>query len=90
MRKTFAEMSREEKNRVSHRGKAMAKIKEEFHKVLKWLEQRLSEEPLLTSGLKEAEFVDSSFFVYNLLQTAYEAQNDMKEAINNVPGYGKS
>ena len=44
----------------------------------------------LTSGLKEAECVDSFFFVYNLLQTAYETQNDMKEAIHNVPGYDKS
>jgi len=30
--------------------------------------------------LKKSEFVDSSFFVYILLQKAYEAQNDMKEA----------
>ena len=44
-KKTFGEMSRKEKNLVSHRGQAMAKIKGEFHKVLKWLEQRLSEEP---------------------------------------------
>ena len=45
MNKTFGELSREEKNLISHRGRAMAKIKEEFHKILKWLEQRLSEEP---------------------------------------------
>jgi hypothetical protein len=32
-------------------------------------------------GLKKSEFVDSSFFVYILLQKAYEAQNDMKEAV---------
>ena len=43
--KTFAEMSREEKNRVSHRGKAMAELLDEFDKVLLWLEQRLAEEP---------------------------------------------
>jgi XTP/dITP diphosphohydrolase len=43
--KTFAEMSQEEKNRISHRGKAMAKLLDEFDKVLKWLEQRLAEEP---------------------------------------------
>jgi XTP/dITP diphosphohydrolase len=43
--KTFAEMSQEEKNRVSHRGKAMAKLLDEFDKVLIWLEQRLAEEP---------------------------------------------
>ena len=44
-KKTFAEMSREEKNQVSHRGRAMAKIGEESDKIRKWLEQRLSEEP---------------------------------------------
>lgn len=43
--KTFAEMSQEEKNRVSHRGKSMAKLLDEFDKVLMWLEQRLAEEP---------------------------------------------
>ncbi len=43
--KTFAEMSQEEKNRASHRGKAMAKLLNEFDKVLIWLAQRLAEEP---------------------------------------------
>jgi len=43
--RTFAEMSQEEKNRVSHRGKAMAKLLDEFDKVLIWLAQRLAEEP---------------------------------------------
>ncbi|MCU0595046.1 MAG: XTP/dITP diphosphatase [Desulfobacterota bacterium] len=43
--KTFAEMSQEEKNRVSHRGKATAKLLAEFDKVMKWLEQRIAEEP---------------------------------------------
>jgi len=45
LKKTFAQMSIEEKNRVSHRGKAMAELREEFDKVLLWLKQRLSEEP---------------------------------------------
>ena len=45
LKKTFAQMSREEKNRVSHRGKAMAELREEFDKVLIWLQQRLAEEP---------------------------------------------
>lgn len=45
LQRTFAQMSREEKNRVSHRGKAMAELREEFDKVLIWLEQRLAEEP---------------------------------------------
>jgi XTP/dITP diphosphohydrolase len=43
--KTFAELSQEEKNQVSHRGKAMANLLEEFNKVLLWLEQRIKEEP---------------------------------------------
>jgi len=43
--KTFAELNSEEKNRVSHRGKAMAELREEFGKVLIWLRQRLAEEP---------------------------------------------
>lgn len=45
LKKTFAEMTPEEKNRVSHRGKAMAQLKTDFEKVLVWLEHRLSEEP---------------------------------------------
>lgn len=44
--KTFAEMSREEKNRVSHRGKAMAELQVEFTKVIRWLELRMIEEAL--------------------------------------------
>ena len=43
--KTFAQMTRQEKNQVSHRGKAMAELRAEFAKVLLWLDQRLSEEP---------------------------------------------
>lgn len=42
--KTFAEASMAEKNRVSHRGLAVAQVAAEFDKVLKWLEQRLFEE----------------------------------------------
>jgi XTP/dITP diphosphohydrolase len=42
--KTFAECTMEEKNRVSHRGKALADLKTEFPQVLKWLTQRLLEE----------------------------------------------
>jgi XTP/dITP diphosphohydrolase len=44
LKKTFAQMSREEKNRVSHRGKAMEELRQEFDRVLIWLEQRLAEE----------------------------------------------
>ena len=41
MKRTFAQLSSEEKNRVSHRGKALAELKEEFDKVLIWIRQRL-------------------------------------------------
>lgn len=42
--KTFAELSMDEKNRVSHRGKALAEVKAEITMIKKWLEQRLLEE----------------------------------------------
>ena len=45
LKKTFAQMGPEEKNQVSHRGKAMAELRSEFDKVLIWLRQRLAEEP---------------------------------------------
>ena len=38
LEKTFAQLSREEKSRVSHRGKALRELKEEFDKVMTWLE----------------------------------------------------
>lgn len=41
--KTFAEMTMEEKAKVSHRGKALAEVKAEAAKIKKWLEQRLFE-----------------------------------------------
>ncbi|MDY6836503.1 MAG: XTP/dITP diphosphatase [Thermodesulfobacteriota bacterium] len=41
LRKTFAQLSGEEKNRVSHRGTALAELKEEFDKVLVWIRQHL-------------------------------------------------
>jgi XTP/dITP diphosphohydrolase len=42
--KTFAELSMDEKNKVSHRGKAVAELKSEIPQILKWLEQRIFEE----------------------------------------------
>ena len=39
MKKTFAQMSSEEKNEVSHRAKALAKLREDFNNVLGWLEE---------------------------------------------------
>ena len=40
-KKTFAELTRQEKSRVSHRGKALSEVKEEFDKVLIWIRQHM-------------------------------------------------
>lgn len=42
--KTFAELSMDEKNRISHRGQALNEVKTEIDKVIKWLDLRLEEE----------------------------------------------
>lgn len=39
--KTFAELTLEEKGRVSHRGRALAELKDEFDKVLSWIRQNM-------------------------------------------------
>ncbi len=39
--KTFAELTLEEKNRVSHRGKALNEVTGELDKIMKWLEARI-------------------------------------------------
>jgi XTP/dITP diphosphohydrolase len=41
--KTFAEISLEEKTKVSHRGRALSQLAAEFDKVLVWLKSRLQE-----------------------------------------------
>ena len=42
--KTFAELTMDEKGKISHRGKALAELQSEIDKVIKWLELRLEEE----------------------------------------------
>jgi XTP/dITP diphosphohydrolase len=42
--KTFAQITIEEKNRISHRGKALAELRSEFDKVLIWIRQHMSVE----------------------------------------------
>lgn len=39
--KTFAQITLNEKNRISHRGKALAELKSEFDKVLEWIRQQM-------------------------------------------------
>jgi XTP/dITP diphosphohydrolase len=41
LNKTFAQITRKEKNRVSHRGKALTELKSEFDKVLIWIRQHM-------------------------------------------------
>lgn len=41
LRKTFAQLDPEEKNRVSHRGQALGQMREEFGKVLKWIDLQM-------------------------------------------------
>ena len=41
LNKTFAEMARQEKSQVSHRGKALKELLGEFDKVLLWLQQQM-------------------------------------------------
>ncbi len=43
--KTFAQLTRKEKNSISHRGKAIEELRGELNRVIIWLKQRLSEEP---------------------------------------------
>lgn len=38
LKKTFAQLTREEKGRVSHRGKALGEFRNEFDSVIKWIE----------------------------------------------------
>ena len=41
LKKTFGQLTREEKSRVSHRGKALQELRAEFDKVLIWIEQKM-------------------------------------------------
>ncbi|UCG04905.1 MAG: XTP/dITP diphosphatase [Desulfobacterales bacterium] len=41
LKKTFAQLTREEKSRVSHRGKALRELRDEFDKVLIWIRQHM-------------------------------------------------
>ena len=45
--KTFAQLSIAEKSQVSHRGNALRELREEFDKVLKWIDQHLPEPEII-------------------------------------------
>lgn len=59
LQKTFAELTMEEKNRVSHRGKALAELRDEFDSVMKWLDIRLEEEK--PEKPDHSEFMDNDW-----------------------------
>ena len=44
LRKTFAQLTRQEKSRVSHRGKALNEFRQECNKVLIWIEQQMPQQ----------------------------------------------
>jgi XTP/dITP diphosphohydrolase len=51
LKKTFAQLTREEKSRVSHRGRALNEMKQEFDKVLVWIRKHMPlEEKFLYKG----------------------------------------
>jgi XTP/dITP diphosphohydrolase len=41
LKKTFAELTQQEKNHISHRGKAFQELKEEFDKILIWIHRQV-------------------------------------------------
>jgi XTP/dITP diphosphohydrolase len=43
LNKTFAQLTMTEKSQVSHRGKALYEIRDEFDKVIKWIDQHMPE-----------------------------------------------
>ncbi len=58
-KKTFAEVSMADKNRVSHRGKVLTELSSEFDKVMIWLKQRIMEE--LPEQPDHSEFADNDW-----------------------------
>lgn len=50
LKKTFGEMTIEEKGRVSHRGKALIQIKNEIDKILIWLDNQIQEGEKFDAG----------------------------------------
>ena len=43
LNKTFAQLTMAEKSRVSHRGKALRQCREEFSKIIKWIDRHMPE-----------------------------------------------
>ena len=47
LKKTFAQLTMQEKSRVSHRGKALREVRDEFDNVLKWIDQHMPEPEII-------------------------------------------
>jgi XTP/dITP diphosphohydrolase len=47
LNKTFAQLTMAEKSRVSHRGKALQGVRDEFDKVMKWIERHMPEPEMI-------------------------------------------
>jgi len=55
LKKTFGQMTLEEKSRVSHRGKALSELKQEFDKVLMWIRRHMPPEEKFLYGEKKED-----------------------------------
>ncbi len=53
LKKTFAQLTRAEKSRISHRGRALAEIRNEFDKVLIWIRQQMPFQEKFCQGGEE-------------------------------------
>ncbi len=60
LNQTFAEIPMEEKNKISHRGKALQEFSKEMDKVLTWLDHRLTEQKPIKPDHKQFEHNDWS------------------------------
>ena len=47
LEKTFAQLTMVEKSRVSHRGKALRQCREEFDKIIKWIDRHMPEPEII-------------------------------------------
>lgn len=59
LQRSFAELSTEEKNKVSHRGKVLTELSSEFEKVMQWLAARTREE--MPQQPDHSEFEDNDW-----------------------------
>ena len=56
LNKTFAQLSMAEKSRVSHRGRALQGFRDEFDKVMKWIDRHMPEPEIIGCQSQRGEF----------------------------------